>query len=87
MLVSQFQFALLLFNLQPCSFEMLRSSMPCSDLCTLIVAYTYLCISSCKVLNGENIITSATTYFTSYFFSQLNFICLVRPRAKHTVNS
>ena len=61
--------------------------MPCSDLCTLIAAHTYLCISSCKVLNSENIITSATIYFTSYFFSPLNFICLVRPRAKHIVNS
>ena len=58
--------------------------MPCLDLCMLIASHTYLWISSCKVLNGENIITSATTYFT-YFFSQLNFICLVRLRAKHTM--
>ena len=45
--------------------------MPCSNLCMLIAAHTYLCIFSCKVLNGENIITSTTTYFTSYFFPDL----------------
>ena len=60
--------------------------MPCSNVCTLIASHTYLWISSCKVLNGKNKITSATTYFTSYFFFQLNFISVVRPGSEHTIS-